>query len=388
MPMIRVAHVITRLCRGGAQENTFHTVRLANRARFDVDLISGVITGSEDSMEEQVRAAGIGVIRVPSLARNPHVAHDYRAYRFLRALFKEKQYDIVHTHTSKAGFLGRLAAYHAGVPIIVHTPHGHIFHGYFSSPVTRFYTMLERYAAGKSHGLIALTERGIEEHLAHGVGRKEQWSAIFSGIDLAPFENAMEKRHETRKSLGLRPDTLLVGGAGRLEPVKGFAYFVEAARRLAEQWPEVRFILAGDGSQRSFLEGQAADLSLQFDFLGMRDDIPALMAAMDVFVLPSLNEGMGRVLIEAAAAGAPVVATAVGGVPEIVKDGVTGLLVPPENATALAAAMQRLLADGETRRRMGETARAEVAPHYGIESMVRQVEGRYETLLQEKGLEG
>ena len=386
--MIRVAHVITRLCRGGAQENTFHTVRLANRARYDVDLISGVITGSEDSMEDQVRAAGIGIIRVPHLSRNPHPVHDYRAYRFLKSLFQEKQYDIVHTHTSKAGFLGRLAAHHAGVPIIVHTPHGHIFHGYFSSPMTRFYTLLERHAARKSDALIALTERGIEEHLAHGVGRRDQWSAIFSGIDLGPFENAIRMRRETREGLGIKPDTLLVGAAGRLEPVKGFAYFVEAAHLLVEECPEVRFVLAGDGSQRSFLEGQAADLSLQFEFLGMRDDIPALMAAMDLFVLPSLNEGMGRVLLEAAAAGVPVVATAVGGVPEIVKDGVTGLLVPPEDATALAGAMQRLLADCATRRRMGETARAEVAPRHGLGSMVQRIEALYETLLREKGLEG
>ncbi|MBN2312216.1 MAG: glycosyltransferase family 4 protein [Candidatus Hydrogenedentes bacterium] len=387
MKRFRVAHVITRLCKGGAQENTFHTVRLADRARYEVDLISGYTTGAEGSIEDRVRAAGIDVIREPMLVRAVSPVRDWLALRRLARVFRERRYDIVHTHTSKAGFVGRLAAVRAGVPLIVHTPHGHVFEGYFPKPVTQVFIRLERYAARKSHRLIALTARGIEQHLAQGVGRREQWIAIFSGIDLSPYAAAVERREATRRALGIEPGDLLVGGVGRLEPVKGFAYFVEAAHRIAEAVPRARFILAGDGSQAGFLREKAQALGDRFRLLGLRDDVPDLMAAMDIFVLPSVNEGMGRVLLECGAAGTPAVASAVGGVPDVLADGVAGLLVPPGDAGAIAGAVETLAADPERRRRMGSDARAAVVPAYGLERMVQSIEAVYETLIEEQGLD-
>ncbi len=387
MKRFRVAHIITRLCKGGAQENTFHTVRLANRERFDVDLISGPTSGAEGSIEDAVRAAGIEILREPDLVRNAAPLRDRRALHSLERRLREEQYDIVHTHTSKAGYLGRLAADHAGAPIIVHTPHGHIFGGYFSRPVTWFYTMLERHAARVTDRFIALTQRGIEEHLKQHIGRREQWRAIFSGIDIAPFDAAIERRAATRQALGIREDEILVGGVGRLEPVKGFTYFVEAAHAAAYAMPGLKFILAGDGSLRDKLEQQAEALGARMQFLGLRHDVPDLMAALDIFVLPSLNEGMGRVLLEAGAAGAPSVATAVGGVPDIIVDGKTGVLVAPREPAALARAILELAHDASLRTSMGGAARARIAPAYSIESMVRQIEDVYEELIEEKRLE-
>lgn len=387
MKRIRVAHVITRLCKGGAQENTFHTVRLANRDRFEVDLISGQTRGHEGSIEDRVRAAGLEIIREPALVRQVAPLRDALALRGLTRLFGQKGYHIVHTHTSKAGFLGRLAAARAGVPIVVHTPHGHIFHGYFPGWLTRLFVWMERYAARLTDRIVTLTPGGTEEHLAQGIGGRAQYASIFSGIDFGPYETAIAQRDQTRRTMGYGPDTFLVGGVGRLEAVKGFAYLVSAAFAIAEALPEARFLLVGDGALRAELQAKAAGLGARCRFMGFRDDIPDLMAAMDVCIVPSLNEGMGRVLLEAAAAGVPAVATNVGGIPHVLADGETGLLVAPRDAGAIAQAVVGLARDPQRRKTMGSKARDAIVPRYGLERMVEQIEALYEELIHEKRLD-
>lgn len=387
MSRIRVAHIITRLCKGGAQENTFHTVRLANRGRFEVDLVSGPTRGKEGSIEPDVAEAGIAIVRAPHLIRRPAPVRDALALRHLTRLCRARRYDIVHTHTSKAGFLGRLAAERAGAPIVVHTPHGNVFQGYFPRPMTRLFVWMERHAARRTDRIIELTPGGVEEHLAEDIGQRSQYAVIFSGINLAPYEQARRDRDAVRAQLGVTDAGVLVGAVGRLEPVKGFTYFVAAAERIARAVPEARFILAGQGALDEPLRRQAAPLGGRFQFLGLRDDVPRLMAAMDVFVMTSLNEGMGRVLLEAGAAGTPAVAPAVGGIPDVIDDGETGLLTPPRDAQAVAEAVIGLARDPARRRWMGEMARAKVVPAYGLERMVAQIEALYETLIQEKQLD-
>jgi glycosyltransferase involved in cell wall biosynthesis len=383
MRRVRIAHIITRLCTGGAQENTFHTVRLANRDRFESHLISGPTLGAEGSIEAAVEAAGVEILREPNLVREPNALRDGRALRSLTRRLREGRYDIVHTHTSKAGMIGRIAARRAGVPIVVHTPHGNIFDGYFSPWKTRLFIALERFAARRTDCIIELTKGGIEEHLAVGIGRRAQYDVIFSGIDLSPYEAAITTRDSTRAALGIPPGGLLVGGVGRLEPVKGFTYFVEAAARIAETVPEAHFVIAGSGALENALRAQAAPLGDRMHFLGLRHDVPALMAAFDVLVVPSRNEGMGRVILEAGAAGVPVVAARVGGIPDLVDEGMTGRLVPKEDPEALAGAVIALLRNAEERRAMGANARAKVVPAYSLENMVAAIEQRYEELLNE-----
>jgi len=372
---------------GGAQENTFQSVRLADTARFTVDLISGRTRGPEGSIEDRVRAADINLLRVPHLVRSPNPFCDWPALRELTQLLEVQQYDLVHTHTSKAGYLGRLAARRAGVPAIVHTPHGHIFGGYFSTLTTRFYIALERHAAQFTDRIIALTGQEVEDHLARGIGQREQYRVVHSGIDMAPFEAARERREETRRKLGIKPDEVVVGAAGRLERVKGFTYLIDAVRLLADSNPNLRLLLVGDGSLRTELTRAAAPLGRRIEFAGFRDDVPDLMAAFDILALPSLNEGMGRVLLEAGAAGTPVVATHVGGVPDVVRDGETGLLVPPKNAGALANALDALTNDAERRAHMGRAAREFVVPRFSIASMVRALEAIYDEVIAEKGID-
>ena len=387
MKKVRVAHVITRLCNGGAQENTFHSVRLADRDRFDVDLISGPSNGYEGSMEEAVKRSGVSIHREPALMRDVSPVNDLRALHGLTKRFNERRYDIVHTHTSKAGVLGRLAAKRAGTPIVVHTPHGNIFDGYFSPWKTRLFVGAERAAAKWSDRLVELTASGVDDYLLQGIGIREQYAVIFSGIELSPYEHAVSSREATRVALGIGPDEFLVGGVGRLEPVKGFTYFIAAAECIAETAGDVRFIHAGHGSLERDLRTQAGPLGGRMQFLGLRNDVPYLMAAMDVLVVPSLNEGMGRVVLEAGAAGTAVVASKVGGIPDIVRENVTGLLVPPKSPGGIAEAVLGLRADPARLRAMGEAARAYVVPAFGLDRMVMRIESLYEELIEEKRLD-
>ncbi len=387
MNRIRVAHVITRLCKGGAQENTFHTVRLANHARFDASLISGPTFGDEGSIEDAVRAAGIDILREPNLVRPVSPAEDALTLARLVARFRRDRPHIVHTHTSKAGIVGRAAARVAGVPIVVHTPHGNIFDGYFSNWKTRLFVTAERRAAKWTDRIIELTPAGIEEHLVQGIGRRERFTQIFSGIDLAPYENARRRRAETRARLGASADDFVVGAVGRLEPVKGFSYFMAAAQHIAGAAPRTRFVHVGDGSQAAEIRAQRGSLNGRMTFLGLRDDVPALMAAFDALVVPSLNEGMGRVILEAGAAGTPVVATRVGGIPDVVREGKTGLLVPPRDAQAIAGAVLELERDVPRARAMGEAGRKLVVPGYSLEQMVVRIEALYEELIEAKHIE-
>lgn len=387
MKRLRVAHIITRLCKGGAQENTFHTVRLTNSERFEAHLIAGHPEGAEGSMEAAIEAAGVSIRRVPSLVRHASPFSDLRCLHDLVKLFRAERYDIVHTHTSKAGFLGRLAAKITGIPVVVHTPHGNIFHGYFKRMPTTAYVVLERFAARWTDRLIELTQLGVEESLDQRIGRRDQYSAIFSGIDLGRFENLAAGREEARMSLGVGNDEFLVGTVGRLEPVKGIEYFVAAAHRITENAPGARCVVVGQGSEEEALRERAQGVTPEVRFLGHRDDVPQLMAAFDVLVVPSVNEGMGRVVLEAGAAATPVVASDVGGVPDVVRDGETGFLVPPGDDVALAERVVELAKDPVRRQRMGEAGREFVVPSHGLDEMVRRIEAVYEEVIEEKVLD-
>ena len=387
MSRIRVAHVITRLCTGGAQQNTFHTVRLANRERYEVDLISGPSGGLEGSIEDEVRAAGVSIIPQPQLLRDVSPVNDLRALGRLTRLMREKRYTIVHTHTSKAGFIGRLAARRAGVPVVVHTPHGNIFDGYFSAWKTKLFVGLESLAAGWTDRIIELTDGGIEASLEQGIGRREQYASIFSGIDLSRYREVNGRRESLRADLGVSPEDFLVAGVGRLEPVKGFTYFIAAAKLVAATLPQARFVLVGEGSEGDALRADAAALGDRFRFLGLRDDVPEVMAAADVLVVPSINEGMGRVVLEAGGVGTPVVASNVGGIPEVLRDSVTGVLVPPESPESIARVLVALAGSPERLERMGIASRAHVIPAFGLERMVEQIEALYEEVLKEKHID-
>jgi glycosyltransferase involved in cell wall biosynthesis len=383
---VRVLHVITRLVVGGAQENTLLTVRHLDRGRYEVALASGPTLGPEGSLEAEV-PRDVLFLRVPELVRPPHPPKDAVALGKLYRLMRRGRYHIVHTHTTKAGLLGRLAARLARVPVVVHTPHGHAFHGYLSRAGSEALRRVEATLARWTDAIVCLTEAERDDHLRLGVGEPWQFEVVHSGVDLARFRMPPRDPEAKRRELGLPAAARVVGCVARLAPVKGVQYLLEALPRIRASVPEAVLVFVGDGELRPQLERRAQELGVDgaVRFLGLRRDVHEIVHLFDVSVLPSLNEGMGKAAVEAMAAGKPVVASAVSGLRDVVRPGRNGVLVPPGDPDALSRAVLDLLNDSDRARRLGEAARQD-AESYGVEAMVARLEALYDRLLRTKGL--
>ena len=397
---IKLAHIITRLDMGGSAQNTLLTALNHDLQRFSVRLIKG--SSGESAMTEEEtqllrdqlaegRKRGLEVINIPSLVRRISPLNDLMALISIFQLLHHSKPDIVHTHTSKAGILGRLAAWMARVPIIIHTPHGHVFYGHFGSLLSRIFLHIEKLLGKITHHQIALTHQECNDYLRLAVSQPTNTSVIHSGVDVHRFIEGAKQRKKKRKELGVPPDSLVIGYVGWLVSIKGVTYLISAMARVVEQHPESILVLAGKGDDKGDEETKLRErveglgLEDRVRFLGWRADVDEIMASFDIFVLPSLNEGMGRVLVEAMAAGLPIVASRVGGIPDLVKDGQNGLLVPSEDAAALGKAICDLLADKKERKRMGETGKR-MCRQYSSEAMVEQIHSLY-TALVEKHLQ-
>lgn len=371
---LRILHVITRLVVGGAQENTLITVRRLRDLGYEVGLAAGPETGAEGALPVP---PGIRFHEIPTLVREIRPVADVRALWDLYRVMRDGSYDVVHTHTSKAGVLGRIAARWANVPLVVHTPHGHVYHGYAGWSGSRLFAWIERWLAGWTDVLVALTESEMREHLTERVGKPDQWRVIPSGVDLAAYRGTSSM---SRAEVGLPLEGFVVGCVARLVPVKGVGDLIRAVALLKRDGEPVYLAVVGDGPMRGELEALAEDLGVgaQVGFLGLRRDVEQLLPLFDAMVLPSYNEGMGRVLVEAQAGGVPVVGTRVGGIVDVVRDGETGLLVPPGAPQALAAAIARLRSDASLRQRMAAAARQFADERFSAERMLRELCEVYE----------
>jgi len=377
-PAPLVLHVITRLDRGGSAENVVHTVERTNPARWR----SLLVCGQTDAPTEMLRSKPLVV---PALRRAPSLLADWRAYAALKRLFKALKPAVVHTHSSKAGILGRWAAAAAGVPSVVHTPHGHVFYGYFGALKTRFFLWLEKKTAPLARTLVALTPGEARESIAAGVGTPAQWRVVHSGVQWNPSVAAQKDalRSRVRSSFEIPAEALVVGALMRLDAVKGVGVLAEMIPRLP-----FTFFIVGDGPERWRLENVRRRLPdpARLVLAGHQPDPFPLLAAMDIYVQPSRNEGMGKTLVLAQAMGLPVVASRVCGIPDVVKENETGLLVPPGDPHALAVAIDRLAASPAQRQSLGARGRtwvnetADGQPRFGVDRMVRLLEGLYEEL--------
>jgi len=377
--------VITRLVVGGAQENTLLTAAHLDPARYEVTLASGPTVGPEGSLEDRVPATS-AFVRIPDLVRAPHPVRDLSALAHLYALMRRGRYHIVHTHTTKAGLLGRIAARLARVPIVLHTPHGHAFHDYLNRPGSAGLCRLERGLARWTDQIICLTEAERDDHLRLRIGPPERFTVIHSGVDVDRFRDARPDVRAKRRELGLPPSGPLVGCVARLVPVKGVQHLLEAVPGIRVGVPDATVVYVGDGALRPDLERRAAALGVNGSvvFLGLRRDVPEIMPIFDLVVLPSMNEGMGKAAVEAMAAGRAVIGSRISGIQDVVTDGETGELVPPGDPNALAAAIVRGLADPPRARAMGLRAQARTDP-YSIETMMVKIDHLYTRWLAAKG---
>ena len=381
--MTRILHIITRLDIGGSAENTLLSVTRLPHPEFACSLISGMTADPPPGLGQTIRQARVPWFEVSQLQREVGLGQDCLALGRLWRLIRQVQPDIVHTHSSKAGFLGRLAARLARVPRIVHTPHGHVFHGYFRPELTRGFIRLERLAARWTDRIVTLTDAEAAQHQAVRIGRPAQFVTIPSGVDFSDLAGAPERGHALRARLGLRPGARLLGAVSRLAPVKGLRHLVAALPEILRRCPETHLVIAGDGEERAALEKQGAELELsrRITFLGYQDDPAAVTAMLDLFVLPSVNEGLGRVLVRAMALGKPIVASRVGGVPELLAEGQAGWLVPPADPESLADAITTLLQEPARARALGEAGRLR-APRYSIDAMLDALVKLYRELAE------
>jgi glycosyltransferase involved in cell wall biosynthesis len=374
----RVLHCITRLEPGGAQRNTLYTVEHLDRGEFEPALA----WGPGDPLDE-VAAAIPGLRRepVPELVRPLAPALDLRALRRLVAIMRQLEPHVVHTHSSKAGVLGRLAARIARTPAVVHSIHGFGFTPLQPAPVRALFVIAERVMARWTDHFIAVSQTNLRQGAALGVVSPERASVIRSGIELDRFRRATGGR-DVRRRLGVPESAPLVVQVGNFKPQKAPLDFVRAAAAIAREVPEAWFVMVGDGALRPAAEELASDLEVadRMVFCGWWDDVPGLLAESRVSVLTSRHEGLPRAAVESLAAGVPVVATAVDGTPEVVRDGSNGFLVEAGDVAGIARRVRALLRDDELHARLSAAA-AVGLEEFDIDRMVRQQEELYRWLL-------
>ena len=391
MTEMRILHVITRLIVGGAQDNTLSTVVGQSRTNgFQVSLVAGIDDGPEGNLHEQARSQNVDLHLMPELVRPIAPWTDCVAVAKLVQLIRRGRYDVVHTHSSKAGIVGRIAARIAGTPIVVHTLHGLVFGEHTSSGRNALYVGLKRFCARLTDRIISVSDATRSGALAARIGRPEQHVTIYSGFPLEPFLEISRRlpMAEAKKRIGFAADDLVAGKVGRLFSQKGHDHFLEAARQIAAQSPRARFLVVGDGILRAALEAKSSELGIRdrvlFTGLVAPTAVPALIQAMDVLVHTSEKEGLARAIPQAMVAGKPVVGFALDGTPEVVAHGVTGYLARPLDPGDVARHVTKLFGDPEKRRSMGSAGRLLATRLFSVENMVSRINQVYLEVAEER----
>ncbi|HYM37632.1 MAG TPA: glycosyltransferase family 4 protein [Nitrospiraceae bacterium] len=374
-----VCHIITKLELGGAQQNTLFTVSHLDPAKFRPVLI----TGEPGLLDNEARKlAGVEFHQISSLVRAIRPLSDLRALLTLVWLLRRMKPAIVHTHSSKAGILGRMAAWLAGVPVIIHSIHGFGFTRYQSVPVRRVLMTLERLVAKVTTRFFAVSDANRQLGVEIGLFPDNRCVVIRSGVDVKAIRRLGVDTTAKKQELGLEPGRPVVGMVAPMKPQKAPLDFIRVAARVAAKKPETQFLFVGDGELREAMETELVrlDLAKSFRLAGWRRDVPAIMRCLDVFVLTSLWEGLPRVYLEALASGVPVVGTRVDGAAEVIRDGINGYLLAPGDINGMAERVLALLANPTLAADMGRRGES-LPPEFDIHDMVRRQEREYEQLL-------
>ncbi len=388
MKKIKVLRIINRFNIGGP---TFHVTLLTKHLgqSFETKLIGGVPDSGESDSMHVLREYNIEPIVLEELQRDPSFTSDRKAYKKIKEIIREYKPDIVHTHAAKAGALGRRAAHKCGVPLVIHTFHGHVFHSYFSKIKTEIFKKIERSLAKKSTGIIAISEQQKKElSEIHKICPVEKIEVIPLGLDLTRFnENKSENRTRMRAELALEEHDIAIAIVGRLAPVKDHPFFLDVVEQVAEKTKKrIRVFIVGDGSERELIEAHANEINTKhtglITFTSWIEDIASLNHAMDIICLTSKNEGTPVSLIEAQAAGVPVISTDVGGVRDIVLDGLTGFIVSQGDTKSYISKLLELIENDELRAEMSRNGWNHVGEKYHYTTLVRNIEDYYLRLLQ------
>ncbi len=370
MDNLKICHAITRMIVGGAQENTLLSAIGQMERGHEVVLLTGPSPGPEGELLKKMKVADMEVVENPFLVREINPIKDLRAYFSMKKFFRERGFDVVHTHSSKAGVFGRGAAWAAGVPFVCHTVHGQAFHPYESAWRNFLYKAAERWAAKRCHRIFAVARAMVEQCVSANIAARDKYKVVYSGMELEPFleEGAGDA---LRKELGIPADSPVVGTIARFFPLKGYEYFVPAAGIIAEHRPDTHFLLVGDGILKDRVAAECRGLGLNAHFAGLvpPGEVHRFTAAMDVLVHLSLREGLPRAVVQALASGKPAVGFSLDGTPEVIIDGRTGFIVTPEDSDSVAESVLKILDDRKMAAAMGLSGRELVKSRFDWRKM-------------------
>ena len=380
---IQLVQIIDRLNVGGPTPYLLFLSRALESRGYRSTVVKGQVASGEAEMDDVIRRSGIRPLELCGFSRAIVPIRDFRVLIALYRLLRRVRPEIVHTHKSKAGVVGRIAAWLAGVPVTLHTFHGLVFKGYFSAWKTRLIVFVERLLARRTDVLVAVSALQRDELLADRIAAPSRIRTVPLGVDLDPFLNQRRGDAGFREELGFGASTRLVGIVARLVPIKGVDVFLSAAELVAAALPDVRFVVIGDGELRGALESLARErkLSGRVRFTGFRNDMARIYGSLDLSVLSSRHEGLPVALLESVASGCYVVATRVGGVPDLLRSERIGLMVAPDNARALAAGIQRVLRE---RREISAEVRREIVESYGMTRLAEDFSHLYRKLSENK----
>jgi glycosyltransferase involved in cell wall biosynthesis len=378
---MHICHVITRLIVGGAQENTVLTCEGLHQRGYRVTLISGPTRGPEGSLVARARHGGYEFIELRELIRAVNPWMDLRARRYLCMELQRLRPDVVHTHSSKAGILGRLAAHDARVPRVVHTIHGMSFNRTQPWLVRKAFAWAERVAARRSDAIVTVADAMIAQTVAAGICPREKLLTVYSGMEIEQFTPSAPARAAIRGQWGVTDDAIVVGTVARLFRKKGYEQLIPIMAEAVRREPRLRFVWIGDGAQRAAYEAELARLGLRERtiLVGLiaPAEVPRVLAGCDILAHTSQWEGLPRAVVQALLMQVPAVAFDIDGTPEVVLDGQTGRLVPLNDLAAFAAALCDLVGDADLRRRLGQAGREHCRERFDWRRMVDQLEGLY-----------
>ena len=384
---MKICHVITRMIVGGAQENTLLTIKGHIEKGHEVVLVTGFSPGREGELLKNVEMPPFPIIEIPEMVREISPMKDLKALARLREYFKREKFDVVHTHSSKAGIIGRIAARQAGVPVVVHTVHGQAFHAYEKPWKKMLYIAAEWLAAKYCDKIYAVAQAMIDQCVEAKVAPREKYMVVYSGMDTAAFANA-KRDPELRKSLGIPEDAKVVVTVARLFPMKGYEEMLPAAARLAKEFPDLHFLPVGDGPMFESLQKEIAKLGLtdRFHFAGLVPPhrVCDYIAQADLLWHLSLHEGLPRAVVQALAVGIPAIGYKLDGTPEVVLNGETGFVTAPQDIDAVVERSRQLLADKALRQKMGENGKALVIDRFAWRRMADILEEEFKQLLERK----
>ena len=379
---MRVLHVITRMIVGGAQENTlYNCLDLSRLFGDEVKLITGPSEGAEGKLLAQADTQGLLIESQPSLIRAISPLHDNHALKRLKTAIRDWRPDVVHTHSAKAGLLGRAAAWSCRVPCVVHTVHGAPFHPFQRRTSRWFFIQCERWAAKRCHHMISVADAMTDLMVKAKVAMRDKFTTIYSGMDVEPFLHSAKDRESVRKELGFESSDVVFGKIARFFHLKGHCYVIEAAEQVCRSQPNARFLFVGDGILREQFESEIAKRGMldRFVFTGLvsPNRVPSLVGAMDVLVHTSLREGLARALPQALISGKPVISYDIDGAREVVLNGTTGFLIQPKEIDSLANAMCTLAESTQMRIEMGQKGREIFTEQFRHETMSQKIRELY-----------